>query len=286
MNLFHVLHLCYCGRRTGRHITNIDHWGWCWLLVFIIIFCVLRAFFFIITGGFTTNLVEATVDPPHKHLHVLLRPILDLLLHSTSRVPVLLLPPLNTSPHQLQHWRWTCCHSIDLQGLFLPPSHGLPLLLARGVPIIILACFLLSVELIIRSGSWSLLSWGPTKSISLAAKASWLRSSTPIWVSLAILGFTLITSTKALASTKDWSCRISWPTTWLQLLLWLVPWISAWIIRPSAISLSWWESPVVLRSAWWSLLANQITPFSPSPTLNLIHERDLWRTDTAISISS
>jgi len=34
------------------------------------------------------------------------------------------------------------------------------------------------------------------------------------------------------------------------------------------------------------LLANQIPPFSPSPTLNLIHERDLLRTDTATSISS
>jgi len=34
------------------------------------------------------------------------------------------------------------------------------------------------------------------------------------------------------------------------------------------------------------LLANQIPPFSPSPTLNLIHERDLRRTNTATSISS
>jgi len=35
-----------------------------------------------------------------------------------------------------------------------------------------------------------------------------------------------------------------------------------------------------------NLLANQIPPFSPSPTLNLIHERDLRATDTAISTSS
>jgi len=31
------------------------------------------------------------------------------------------------------------------------------------------------------------------------------------------------------------------------------------------------------------VLANQIPPFSPSPTLNLIHARDLWRTDSTIS---
>jgi len=35
-----------------------------------------------------------------------------------------------------------------------------------------------------------------------------------------------------------------------------------------------------------NVLANQIPPFSPSPTLNFIHERDLRRTDTAISTSS
>jgi len=34
------------------------------------------------------------------------------------------------------------------------------------------------------------------------------------------------------------------------------------------------------------LLANQVPPFSPSPTLNLIHKRDLRRTDTVTSISS
>jgi len=34
------------------------------------------------------------------------------------------------------------------------------------------------------------------------------------------------------------------------------------------------------------VLANQTSPFSPSPTLNLIHERDLRRTDTTISTSS
>jgi len=34
------------------------------------------------------------------------------------------------------------------------------------------------------------------------------------------------------------------------------------------------------------VLANQTSPFSPSPTLNLIHERDLRRTDIATSISS
>jgi len=35
------------------------------------------------------------------------------------------------------------------------------------------------------------------------------------------------------------------------------------------------------------LLANQITPFSPSPTLNLIHARDLhWRTDSTMSAHS
>jgi len=34
------------------------------------------------------------------------------------------------------------------------------------------------------------------------------------------------------------------------------------------------------------LLANQISPFSPSPTLNLIHERDLRRTDIATLTSS
>jgi len=36
----------------------------------------------------------------------------------------------------------------------------------------------------------------------------------------------------------------------------------------------------------WLVLANQIPPFSPSPTLNLIHERDLRCTDTATLISS
>jgi len=35
-----------------------------------------------------------------------------------------------------------------------------------------------------------------------------------------------------------------------------------------------------------ALLANQTSPFSPSPTLNLIHERDLRRTDIATSTSS
>jgi len=34
------------------------------------------------------------------------------------------------------------------------------------------------------------------------------------------------------------------------------------------------------------VLANQTSPFSPSPTLNLIHERDLRRTDIVTSISS
>jgi len=60
----------------------------------------------------------------------------------------------------------------------------------------------------------------------------------------------------------------------------LVRWMNR-VATSEAIAIQLRDDQIIGR--FRRLLANQTSPFSPSPTLNLIHKRDLRRTNTAIS---